>query len=176
MFKCILPIYWIPDLRVLMFPSKNYAITPICFAVDSESGRILSYAFSYGLARTNLLSLGVLALREKNLRPGGSSHMFRSTLGDLNLASRKLGTDCATSSLTDFRCTKPGRYRLHKAGAVLGHFFYDWPDDFIGEVDDFGYFSSRLLTRLIENMVSRFNCFIESGDITCNAAARSLSP
>jgi hypothetical protein len=159
-----------------MFPSKNYAITPICFAVDSESGRILSYAFSYGLARTNLLSLGVLALREKNLRPGGSSHMFRSTLGDLNLASRKLGTDCATSSLTDFRCTKPGRYRLHKAGAVLGHFFYDWPDDFIGEVDDFGYFSSRLLTRLIENMASRFNCFIESGDITCNAAARSLSP
>jgi hypothetical protein len=166
MFKCILPLYWIPDLRVRMLPLNDNVITPICFAMDCESGLILSHAFSYGLARTDLLSLGMLALREKQARPGGSIHMFRSALGDPSLTKRKVMTDHAMLSLTGSRCKKPKIYNLHRAGALLGHFFYDWSNDFINELDDFRYVSPQLLIRQIEHVVSRFNCLVESGDIT----------
>ncbi len=168
MFKCILPLYWIPDLRVRMLPLNDYVITPICFAMDCESGLILSHAFSYGLARTDLLSLGMLALREKQARPGGSIHMFRSALGDPSLAKRKVMTDHAVLSLTGTgsRCKKPKIYDLHRVGALLGHFFYDWSNEFISELEDFRYVSPQSLTRLIECVVCRFNSLVESGDIT----------
>lgn len=93
MYKYIVPMYWVPSLKVSMPLEDKYIITPICFSIDSATGMILSHSFSYGLPQTNLHSLGVLALREKLLRPTGSPEMFRSTSGDLSWARRKLEMD-----------------------------------------------------------------------------------
>ncbi|OJT48398.1 hypothetical protein BSZ28_26345 [Pseudomonas moraviensis] len=159
-----------------MLPLDDSVITPICFVMDCESGLILSHAFSYGLARTDLLSLGMLALREKQARPSGSIHMFRSALGDPSLAKRKVMTDQAMLSLTGSRCKKIKTYNLYRAGALLGHFFYDWSNGFINELEDFRYVSPQLLVRLIENLVSQFNCLVESGDITFEFLGGNQSP
>lgn len=177
MFKYIFPLYWVPDFRVRVFSSHYYAITPICFAIDWESERIVSHAFSYGLARTDLLDLGMLALREKHVRLASLNHMFRSALGDLSLANRKLDTDYVTLSLTNIRrCAKPARYDWHKAGVLLGHFFYDWSNDFMSRLDNFKVVSPELLTRLIEHMVSQFNRLIDSGDITFKVLDAKQTP
>lgn len=177
MFKYIFPLYWVPDLRVRISSSHYYAITPICFAIDWESGRIVSHAFSYGLARTELLGLGMLALREKRARPGGSSHMFRSALGDLSLARRKLDTNYVTLSLTDLRRrAKPAMYDWHRVGVLLGHLFYDWSNDFMSQLDNFSVVSPQLLTRLIEHVISRFNRLIESGDMTFKVLDAKQTP
>jgi hypothetical protein len=177
MFKYIFPLYWVPGLRVRTSSSNFYAITPICFAIDWESGRIVSHAFSYGLARTDLLGLGMLALREKRARSGGSNYMFRSAAGDLSLAKRKLDTDYATLSLTDQRhCAKPTTYDWHRVDVLLGHFFYDWSNDFLSQLDNFRVVSPELLIRLIEHMVSRFNRLIESGDMTFKVLDAKRTP
>lgn len=176
MFKYIFPLYWIPDLRVRISSSHDYAIAPICFAIDWESGLIVSHALSYGLARTDLFGLGMLALREKRARPRGSIQMFCSALGDLSLAKRKLDTDHATLSLTGLRCKKPAAYDWHIAGLLLGHFFYDWPKEFMSEVDNFRVVSPQFLTRLIEHVVSRFNRLVELGDITCKLLVANQLP
>ncbi|WP_223530911.1 hypothetical protein [Pseudomonas sp. BF-B-26] len=175
MFKYILPLYWTPSLRVRVFNSDHYAITPICFAMDCQSGLILSHSFSYGLARTDLLNLAMLAFRENHTHSGGGSYMFRSAFGDLSLAVRKLNTDCTTLSLTNLKYTKSTMYDWHKAGILLEDLFYDWPNYFISELDDYRCVSPLLLTRLIEIVISRFNCLVESGGISFKLFAANQS-
>lgn len=143
----------------------KYIITPICFSIDSATGMILSHSFSYGLPQTNLHSLGVLALREKLLRPTGSPEMFRSTSGDLSWARRKLEMDHATLDLQRLRCPQPNMYDWSKGGALLGHLFYDWSYDFLSELDNYQVIKPAQLIRLLAHTVECFNLLIETSDI-----------
>lgn len=165
MYNYIISIYWVPDLRVRTLPENRYAITPICFSIDSGTGLILSRSFSYGLTHIDLHNLGLLALRKSQVRPAGSIGMFRSVLGDLNGAARKLDTDNATLDLRRLRCPKPDMYDWSKAGALLAHFFYDWDHEFLNGLDNFRVLDPQQLDRLLAHVVERFNRLVGIGDI-----------
>lgn len=165
MYNYIIPIYWVPDLRVRMLPENRYAITPICFSIDSGTGLILSRSFSYGLTHTDLHNHGLLAFRKNQVCPIGTVGMFRSVLGDLNGAKRMLETDNATLDLRRLRCPNPNKYDWSKAGALLGHFFYDWDHEFLNDLDNFRVLDPEQLDCLLAHVVERFNRLVGIGDI-----------
>lgn len=175
MYSYLLPLYWISDLRVQARCGNDYAIVPICFSIESGSGMIVSYSFSYGMSQTSLHELALLGLREKNMRLVDGAHMYRYTFGDLELAKRKLATDNFRLSLTRLRCPRPCTYDLSKARVLLEHFFYDWDHVFISGLESFKIISQVQFINLLTSVVERFNRALRDGDVclkTSTAEAR----
>lgn len=165
MYNYLIPLYWISDLRVQESCGNDYAVAPICFSIESGSGMIISYSFSYGMSRASLHELALLGLREKNMRLVDGIHMYRCTFGDLDLARRKLATDNFRLSLTRHRCPRPCTYDLSKARVLLEHFFYDWDNVFIGGLESFKKVSRVQFVNLLNSVVERFNRALRDGDV-----------
>lgn len=168
MYYYIIPIYFIPDLRVKARSRTRASVAPVCFAVDSRSGMIMSYAFSYGYVRGDLFGLGMLGARERVSRPNGPCFMFRSALGSTDEAEWLLDTDHVGLSLNG-HYGRAMAYNWLGAGDFLKMLFYDWPYEVSLEVYSFKEVSPRLYSRILDHLVVRFNSFVESGDISLGA-------
>lgn len=158
-------------MRVRTKNENAYAIAPICLSIDSQSGLIVSYSFSYGLPQVNLHELALLGLREKNERLVERAQMYRSTLGDSQLAERKLATDNFSLSLIKLKCPRPCTYDVSKAGVLFEHFFYDWDHVFISDIDSFKAISQAQFLSLLSSVVERFNRAVRNGDVCMEAKA-----
>ncbi|MFJ4156313.1 hypothetical protein ACIPZF_16135 [Pseudomonas sp. NPDC089752] len=163
MYKYLIPLYWVSGLRVCTVPANDYAITPVCFLIDSATGMIISYSFSYGLPRCKLHVLAQLAFQEKMIRSAAAKHLYRSASGDISLAKREVQTDAYQLSLETHRYPRPNTFDWSKAGVLVAHMFYDWDYSVLNELDSFQVINSSQLVRILNRLVGRFNSAVDSG-------------
>lgn len=166
MYKYLIPLYWVSSLRVRTVPANTYAITPVCFLIDSATGMIISYSFSYGSPRCKLHHLAQLAFQEKMARPTAAKKLYRSASGDIALARRRFGADAYQLSLDTYKYPRPNTFDWLKAGMLVAHLFYDWDYSMLRELDSFQVINSSQLVRMINRVVCRFNSAVGSGVIT----------
>jgi hypothetical protein len=162
-YKYLIPLYWVSGLPVRIVPANESAITPVCFLIDSATGMIISYSFSYGLPYLKLHSLAQLAFQEKMVRPTAAKKLYRSALGDIHLARRRVETDACQLSLETYKYPGPNAFDWSKAGKLVAHMFYDWDYSMLNELDSFQIISSSQLVRILDRLVGRFNSAVDSG-------------
>ncbi|MCV4286798.1 hypothetical protein OH708_02645 [Pseudomonas capsici] len=163
MYKYLISLYWVSGLRVRTVPANDYAITPVCFLIDSATGMIISYSFSYGLPRLKLHVLAQLAFQEKMVRPTAAKKLYRSAPGDIHLARTRVETDACQLSLETYKYPRPSTLNWSKAGMLVAHMFYDWDYSMLNELDSFQVINSSQLVRILDRLVGRFNSAVDSG-------------
>lgn len=166
MYKYLAPLYWVSSLRIRTVHANDYALSPVCFLIDSATGMIISYSFSYGLPPCKLHYLAQLAIQEKMARPTAAKNLYRSASGDIPLARRKVEVDRCQLSLETYKYPRPNTFDWSKAGMLIAHLFYDWDYSMLSELDSFQVINSSQLVRMLDRVVGRFNSAVDSGVVT----------
>jgi len=165
MYSYLIPLYWVADFRVKTNHVNDYVLAPVCLLIDSKSGSIVSYSFSYGLAKNGLNHLASLALWEKNLRKSGGVQMYKCSIGDVAPLGRRLTTDNYALSLDKLRHPRPSTYDWSKAGMLLKHLFYDWNYFFYKDLGQYNVLSQEKFIGLLAYVVYQFNQAVIVDDI-----------